>query len=62
MENFPNEAALPVPLPRQVFLNKGLTREMETIGKTEEAINKEISFLVKPLLGSGLPTSYPLDP
>ena len=62
MENFPNKNALPVPLPRQVFLNKGLTREMEQIGKIDEAINKEMNFLVKPLLGSGFPTSYPLDP
>ena len=54
--------ALPVPLLRQVFLNKGLTREMENLGRIKEALNKEITFLVKPLLGRGVLTQDPLDP
>ena len=35
---------------------------MENLGKIEEAVNKEMNFLVKPLLGNGSPISDPLDP
>jgi hypothetical protein len=35
---------------------------MEQIRKIDEAINKEINFLVKPLLGRGVLTPDPLDP
>ena len=40
-------SALPVPLLRQVFLNKGLTRKIMT---SHLFFNKEIILLVKPLL------------
>ena len=50
------------PVGLRIFLNKGLTREMQTLETKLETVNKEIHFLVKPLLGNGCPASDPLDP
>ena len=50
------------PVGRRIFLNKGLTREMQKIATKKGSPNKETNFLVKPLLGNGCPASDPLDP